>query len=227
MKQPIVLITAAFILFSCVKKEQPAEKSAGNGAGESSTRIVAARSGLNLRDKPDTSGKRIAAIPQGERVEFLEETGNEVKIGNATGKWSRIKWREHTGWAFGGFLGNERDAKPSGKGSISSLAGTYRYAGKAEHGQMRSRISIGDSVITRAPGGEAMSSEFCLVDSVLTEGITHRVSCSMERGLSPEEQKKHEIGAGARRLKRVVIVDRGSGAIELDNQPYSNKAGAF
>ena len=57
-----------------------------------------------MRDKADAPGRWWPPVPWKEKVEMLEETGNAVTISGATGKWTKIKWNDKTGWAFGGFL---------------------------------------------------------------------------------------------------------------------------
>jgi len=70
----------------------------------SSERIVTPNAGLRLRATPDTNGKIIITIPFKEIVTLLEEKGDPITISGKTGKWSKVKWHDKTGWAFGGFL---------------------------------------------------------------------------------------------------------------------------
>ena len=67
-------------------------------------RYADAKTGLVLREIPDASGKKIALIPEKEEVTLLEEKEPAVTIAGKNGKWSKIKWKNKTGWAFGGFL---------------------------------------------------------------------------------------------------------------------------
>jgi hypothetical protein len=68
------------------------------------SRWVTAESGLRMRESADLKAKTIATIPYGDEVILLEEKGDEITISGATGKWSKIQWKEKQGWAFGGFL---------------------------------------------------------------------------------------------------------------------------
>ena len=63
--------------------------------------------GLRMRDDPTLSGNKLLSVPHGEPVTLLEETGETITIQDGTGKWSKVRWKEHVGWVFGGFLSNE------------------------------------------------------------------------------------------------------------------------
>jgi len=67
-------------------------------------RTVNSKGGLRMRDNPDQKSQIIVVIPEGEKVELLEVTGDEVTISGATGKWSKVRWKYKSGWVFGGFL---------------------------------------------------------------------------------------------------------------------------
>jgi hypothetical protein len=71
------------------------------------SRKVISEGGLRMRDAPDISGSKIAVIPRGNIVELLEESGEMITISGVTGKWSRVKWKNRTGWVFGGFLSQD------------------------------------------------------------------------------------------------------------------------
>lgn len=101
-----VFIFSALVTVNCGEEQRPQVETPRWGT---------AKSGLRLRDKPTTKdSKVIGLIPYGERVDLLEETGNEMKIDGANGKWSKVKWLNKTGYAFGGFLsGNKPVALPA------------------------------------------------------------------------------------------------------------------
>ncbi len=71
------------------------------------SRKITSEGGLRMRDAPDITGSKIAVIPRGEIVELLEETGEMITISGITGKWSKVKWKNRTGWVFGGFLSTD------------------------------------------------------------------------------------------------------------------------
>ena len=77
--------------------------SGGNIPAEKS-RTVISKGGLRMRETPDQKGEVMVVIPEGDKVELLETTGDEMTISGATGKWSKVKWKEKSGWVFGGFL---------------------------------------------------------------------------------------------------------------------------
>lgn len=76
--------------------------SAGEGIQK---KTVTTKAGLNVRDKADTSGKKIGMVPFGETVEITETSPDEVTISGKTGHWVKIKWKKTSGWAFDAFLG--------------------------------------------------------------------------------------------------------------------------
>ena len=92
----ILLIIFIFITFSA-------------GTVPENLRYASAKAGLVMRETPDTSGKKIALIPMDEEVTLLEEKGESVTIAGKTGKWSKVTWKDKTGWVFGGFLKKDED----------------------------------------------------------------------------------------------------------------------
>jgi|GEM_PF-4292998 len=71
---------------------------------------VTAEPGLRMREAPNEKAKKIVTIPYGEEVIFIEETGDEITVSGATGRWTRIEWNGKTGWVFGGFLSDNDQA---------------------------------------------------------------------------------------------------------------------
>jgi hypothetical protein len=59
---------------------------------------------LKIRQEPTQTAKQIGLAPKGSTLELLEEIGDEITISGATGKWSKVKYKGKTGYAFGGFL---------------------------------------------------------------------------------------------------------------------------
>ena len=98
----ILVLTVGFQL-QCGKSDKTvAEKKENKQNNES--RFTTAKGGLRMRDKPNTTGSKIGTIPEGTKVDLLEETGEAMTIAGTTGKWSKVKWNDKTGWVFGGFL---------------------------------------------------------------------------------------------------------------------------
>ncbi len=98
------ILILCMLISSCGKNEEPVKKTGENLKSEIKVKYVTAKGGLNMRDKPETSSALVVNIPEGEGVQILEETGSDVTISGSTGKWTKVKWKEKTGWAFGGFL---------------------------------------------------------------------------------------------------------------------------
>jgi hypothetical protein len=77
-------------------------------------RYVGAKSGLMMREKPDVKGKTITLIPEGEELVLIEEKSEKINIAGKKGKWSKIKWKDKTGWVFGGFLQTQEQYRSPG-----------------------------------------------------------------------------------------------------------------
>ncbi len=79
--------------------------------GEAEFRFVSASSGLRMRSEPNTESTRLGLLPQGTRVEILEESA-PVTIDNIEAPWVRVRHGAVEGWVFGGYLGQEREVSP-------------------------------------------------------------------------------------------------------------------
>jgi len=91
-----------------------------------------ATTNLRLRSEPDTSkDNRIAGVPQGSRVEFLE-WGDFDTIDNMTKLWYKVKTEDGTtGWLFSGYLSETAPLKSYDyekilKGNLSDFAGNWK-----------------------------------------------------------------------------------------------------
>lgn len=69
-------------------------------------KIVTAKAGLNIRETPDTSGKKTGLIPMGEYVEITKTNPEVVTIAGKSGHWVKVEWESNYGWAFDAFLGD-------------------------------------------------------------------------------------------------------------------------
>lgn len=65
---------------------------------------VVAKSGLNLRSSPSSKGTKLITIPDGTEVQWIEDSGTKEKVGKITGHWHKVRWQDHTGYAFSAFL---------------------------------------------------------------------------------------------------------------------------
>ncbi|TFG60549.1 MAG: hypothetical protein E4H36_11915 [Spirochaetales bacterium] len=87
------------------------KSSLGSSFADSKLFRINTPDGLNMRDAPSTQGKVLALIPGGTAVTMLEEKGDTFTIQGATGKWTKVQWKDMQGWVFGGFL--ERISAPA------------------------------------------------------------------------------------------------------------------
>ena len=71
-------------------------------------RWIAADDGLRMRKAPNLDADIICVIPNRERVVLLEETDILYTISGVEGKWCKVKWKDKTGWVFGGFLAENK-----------------------------------------------------------------------------------------------------------------------
>jgi hypothetical protein len=78
------------------------------GTAETQIRFVSADAGLRMRDAPHLDGNQLCIIPFNTEVKLLEESGEEITISGAAGKWSKVEWNGKQGWVFGGFLSESK-----------------------------------------------------------------------------------------------------------------------
>jgi len=67
-------------------------------------RYVGVKDGLNMREEPSQTGKKIMTIRHGAMVQVLETKPETFTIGKTEGKWTKVSYNDKTGWVFGGFL---------------------------------------------------------------------------------------------------------------------------
>ncbi len=65
---------------------------------------VSEKEGLKIREKADKSSKQTGFIPFQEKVTIIEENGPAETLYGIKSRWMRIKYKNTTGWAFGGFI---------------------------------------------------------------------------------------------------------------------------
>ncbi|MCP4138171.1 MAG: SH3 domain-containing protein [bacterium] len=85
---------------------------------------VYALTGLNLRKKPESSGKKIATIPYGKKVRVLTLTKKILTAGNIKGYWIEVSYKGKKGYIFDGFL----SSLPAPK--LNDAATVKKYAKK-------------------------------------------------------------------------------------------------
>ncbi|RPJ06148.1 MAG: SH3 domain-containing protein, partial [Spirochaetaceae bacterium] len=108
---PLYAIFAA-ALFSCGGDNRQADpgQTATSASEQSSAniRFVTADDGLRMRSQPSLTADIVTVLPFNAEVTLMSETGTEMEIDGARGKWSRISWQEKNGWVFGGFLSEKK-----------------------------------------------------------------------------------------------------------------------
>lgn len=96
--------------------------------------LATARSGLVLRAEATTSSAKLGLIPYGDTVEKIETTGQTTTIGGKSGKWTRVRYNDTTGWVFGGFLADAKSQKGQALTSTQIKAQFKSFSlGDAEH----------------------------------------------------------------------------------------------
>lgn len=83
------------------EREPPTEISAQQ---ETTIGLVKAENGLNIRASASSSGEVLALIPADSSVEIVSQNGPEETIGSKTANWIQVKYGEHLGWVWGGFV---------------------------------------------------------------------------------------------------------------------------
>ena len=110
---------------------------------EGETINVWAASGLNMRDKPDAKGQKLATIPYGAKVLVQTNIGvkvpfeiEEFKGFTVKGYWLLVKYGNTEGFVFDGFLSrlpipkNTKSTKPDEPSGIADYLKTLKKVGK-------------------------------------------------------------------------------------------------
>ena len=137
------------------KPSSQAETSGGNAAA-SDKFTVAVKDGLNLRDKPATTGKLLVTIPYRTEVSVLKYEGADVTIQGRKGRWAQIEYQNKTGYAFSGFLSAVASSKDSVTGEYTG--GGCEHAGS---GFMQSLKLNSDGSFSYDTGSDFMGQSEC------------------------------------------------------------------
>ena len=73
------------------------------------TFFVTSENGLNIRDKPDSKGRIIVAMPFGSQVRSIRGSSQKETIGGHAGAWINVSWQGKTGFAFDQYLCSPAD----------------------------------------------------------------------------------------------------------------------
>ena len=99
-KKIIILLIFLLALFSCSKQNSGSEEI-------TYVKFINHEDGMWLRSSATTESEKLKLIPYLKEVEILEETGNQLTMGDKIGQWVRISWQENEGWVFDAYLTSE------------------------------------------------------------------------------------------------------------------------
>ncbi len=71
-----------------------------------SEEMVVTASALNLRDAPNTNGKKLITMPRGSVVQFVEahNNGEGEEVDSLWGSWYKVRYQSKTGYVFSPFV---------------------------------------------------------------------------------------------------------------------------
>jgi hypothetical protein len=70
--------------------------------------FASAKNGLTLRIGPAKESKKIASIPYSSKVKIISRGGPAAKIDGITAGWFNVRYGEHSGWVFSGYLSDKK-----------------------------------------------------------------------------------------------------------------------
>ncbi len=141
-------LTALGLLASACKPKPDQPTSVGSGI-----RYVGVKDGLNMRETPSPTGKKMLTIPHGSSVYKLEEKPEVFTIDKIDGKWTKVSYKNKMGWVFGGFLWH---MPPPTSGAASDSGGDS--AGESHSQEDTIPASARGNVwIRKAHAGEAIA----------------------------------------------------------------------
>lgn len=98
------LLILALILATCSKP-----------APVQDVRYIIAPSGLNLRAQASPSSSAVQLLRAGTEVIVVEEQKEEASWQGLTGKWTKVRFEQTEGWAFGAFLSKQKPPRVTGR----------------------------------------------------------------------------------------------------------------
>ncbi|NCB38372.1 MAG: SH3 domain-containing protein [Erysipelotrichia bacterium] len=105
-----VIIKSLFQMFLLLLLLHPGILPAGEAG------IINTAGGLNLREQPAKTGKLLARLKNGTKVEILDKSGPCETVEGIKDNWLKVSVNGKTGWVFGGFI-KPFDAKTADKAS--------------------------------------------------------------------------------------------------------------
>jgi uncharacterized protein YgiM (DUF1202 family) len=82
---------------------EPKDKGESNAKSDESKAVVIAKSGLSMREEPESTSKMVTLLPANALVSIVEK-GSEVTIKGKKAPWYKVKYGKKEGWAFGAYL---------------------------------------------------------------------------------------------------------------------------
>lgn len=86
---------------------------------------VLAVNGLNMRSKPAPDSRIVTKVAYGKRVEVIERTKVELKLGWITDNWYMVKYRGREGFVYGGYLSQLKPPAGTNPIRLSDLLPLY------------------------------------------------------------------------------------------------------
>lgn len=172
---------------------------------EPEIQYVIAKSGLWMRETPETTGKQVVLVPYNSKIKFIEQKNDFVKIGNISGKWKRIEYSGKTGWIFGGFI-SWKDANQT----IPADLFGYWVKENTKQNSLEYFFDINLMSITMIYGRDATSNESWFIDSWQMENDAY----VMEFTNNSNEKKRCKI-VFDKKLKNLSIIEEGTSNITL------------
>lgn len=106
------------------KKDEPAGKEEGNKEegnakeGESKA-VVTAKSGLAMRENPESKAKLVTLLPTNAIVNIVEK-GESATLKGKKSNWYKVQYGKKEGWAFGAYLRLGDDVKATSNASVAT-----------------------------------------------------------------------------------------------------------
>ncbi|MBL8021173.1 MAG: SH3 domain-containing protein [Leptospirales bacterium] len=141
-------------------------------------RYVIAPSGLNLRAQASPASPAVKLLRVGAEVTVVEEQKEESSWQGLTGRWTKVRFEQTEGWAFGAFLSKQKPPRATGTWGTcvempNSLALNFRPDGSY------SSVSIGVETIGRyTEEGDTVT----IVGTHVNHGATYGGTRALEPG---------------------------------------------
>jgi hypothetical protein len=190
-------------------------------------RIVDSDEGLRMRSSPDLAGKVVTVIPDGSTVLKVDEKPAVLTISGATGKWTKVEYRQgdkvNSGWVFGGFLA---DAETF---FYRKICAAYEAQGPVEPGNAPDWLNITPKAVSFGRGGMMEANWYCLVDTVALEGgnlLSIRIEGAVGRAPTEDELRKTAYNAefeNAEVRKSLTIFVTGQDTVGVDERIFKKQ----